>query len=149
MANISVTAFKWVPPAVQGLVRDLRVRWALEEAGLPYEEKLLSSGDQNTPEHRAMQPFGQVPVYEEGDLALFESGSIVMHIGEKSPLLLPVDPAARARVRTWMFAALNSVEPHVQNLVSIDLFFATEQWAILRRPGALHLVQSRLDAVAA
>ncbi|MGA9334817.1 MAG: glutathione S-transferase family protein [Rudaea sp.] len=147
MNNIRVTAYQWVPPVAQGLVRDLRVRWALEEAGLPYEENLLEFGQQNTPEHRAVQPFGQVPVYEEDGLKLFESGAIVMHIGEKSPVILPVDPAARARVRTWMFAALNSVEPHVQHLVSIDLSFAKEEWASLRRPSALATVQSRLDAV--
>lgn len=149
MSNIRITAYQWVPPVAQGLVRDLRVRWALEEAGLPYEEKLLAFGAQTTPEHLAVQPFGQVPVYEEGDLTLFESGSIVMHIGEKSPVILPVDPKQRARVRTWMFAALNSVEPHVQSLVSIDLFFAKEEWAPLRRPSALAAAQSRLDAVAA
>jgi glutathione S-transferase len=149
MTNIRLTAFKWVPPAVQGLVRDLRVRWALQEAGLPYEEKLLNSGDQNTPEHRAVQPFGQVPVYEEGGLTLFESGSIVMHIGEKSPVLLPLEPEARARVRTWMIAALNSVEPHVQTLAALDLFFAKEEWAPLRRPSALAMAQARLNAVAA
>ena len=144
-----LTAFKWVPPIAQGLVRDIRVRWALEEAGLPYEEKLLDFGDQNTPEHRAVQPFGQVPVYEEDGLTLFESGSIVMHIGEKSPVLLPLEPGARARVRTWMIAALNSVEPHVQTLVGIDLFFAKEAWAPLRRPSALAMAQARLNAVAA
>jgi glutathione S-transferase len=144
-----LTAFKWVPPIAQGLVRDIRVRWALEEARLPYEEKLLDLGDQNTPEHRAVQPFGQVPVYEEDGLTLFESGSIVMHIGEKSPVLLPVEPGARARVRTWMIAALNSVEPHVQTLVAIDLFFAKEAWAPLRRPSALAMAQARLNAVAA
>src|SRR5277367_393908 len=116
MTNIRLTAFKWVPPFLQGLIRDLRVRWALEEAGLSYEEKLLNFGDQNRAEHRAVQPFGQVPVYEEDGLVLFESGSIIMHIGEKSPVLLPVEPLARARVRTWMFAALNSVEPPVQTL---------------------------------
>ena len=149
MTNIRLTAFKWVPPAVQGLVRDLRVRWALEEAGLPYKEKLLNFGDQNTPEHRAVQPFGQVPVYEEDGLTLFESGSIVMHIGEKSPVLLPVEPGARARVRTWMFAALNSVEPPVQTLAVLDLFFAKEEWAPLRRPSALATVQARLNALAA
>jgi glutathione S-transferase len=149
MTNIRLTAFKWVPPAVQGLVRDLRVRWALQEAGLPYEEKLLNSGDQNAPEHRAVQPFGQVPVYEEGGLTLFESGSIVMHIGEKSPVLLPLEPEARARVRTWMIAALNSVEPHVQTLAALDLFFAKEEWAPLRRPSALAMAQARLNAVAA
>lgn len=149
MTDIRVTAFKWAPPFVQGLVRDIRVRWALEEAGLPYTEKLLEFGAQNTPEHRAMQPFGQVPVYEEEGLTLFESGSIVMHIGEKSPVLLPREPAARARVRTWMIAALNSVEPHVQALAVIDLFHAKEQWAQLRRPGAVDVAQSRLIAVAA
>ena len=149
MTNIRLTAFKWAPPVAQGLLRDLRVRWALEEAGLPYEEKLLDWGDQNKPEHRAVQPFGQVPVYEEGGLTLFESGSIVMHIGEKSPVLLPVEPGARARVRTWMFAALNSVEPAVHTLAVLDLFFAKEEWAPLRRPSALAMAQGRLKALAA
>lgn len=149
MTDIRVTAFKWVPPLAQGLVRDLRVRWALEEAGLPYREKLLDFGEQNGAEHRAVQPFGQVPVYEDGAVTLFESGAIVMHIGEKSPALLPVEAAARARVRTWMFAALNSVEPHVQALTAIDLFFANEEWARLRRPGALDMARARLTAVAA
>jgi glutathione S-transferase len=144
-----VTAFQWVPPFAQGLVRDLRVRWALEEAGIGYSEKLLAQGEQNSAAHRAMHPFGQVPVYEEGNLALFESGAIVLHIGEKSPVLLPTDPAKRARAITWMFAALNSVEPPVQNLVNIDLFFASEEWAKQRRPGAEKVVQSRLQALAA
>jgi glutathione S-transferase len=90
-----------------------------------------------------------VPVYEEGDLKLFESGAIVMHLGERCPALLPLDPVERARARTWMFAALNSVEPHVQNLVAIDLFFANEDWARQRRPGAEKMVQSRLDGALA
>ena len=149
MTNIRLTAYKWVPLAVQGLVRDLRVRWALEEVGLPYKEKLLDFGDQDKPAHRAVQPFGQVPVYEEDGLTLFESGSIVMHIGEKSPVLLPIEPGARARVRTWMIAALNSVEPAVQTLVTLDLFYAKEEWAPLRRPSALAMAQTRLNAVAA
>jgi glutathione S-transferase len=149
MSNICITAFKWVPPFAQGLVRDLRVRWALEEAGLPYSEKLLGAGDQNSPAHRAVQPFGQVPVYEEDGLTLFESGSILIHIGEKSEVLLPKDPVKRARAFTWMFAALNSVEPHVQNLTTIDLFFANEEWAKLRRPGAEKMALGRLNAVAA
>lgn len=148
MTNICVTAFKWVPPFAQGLVRDLRVRWALEEAGLPYSEKLLAFGEQNTPAHRAVQPFGQVPVYEEDGLTLFESGSILIHIGEKSEILLPKDPAKRARAFTWMFAALNSVEPHVQNLTTIDLFNSNEEWAKLRRPGAEKLALARLNAIA-
>jgi glutathione S-transferase len=148
MNKIRITAFKWVPPFAQGLVRDLRVRWALEEAGFPYEEKLLDFGEQNGAEHRAVQPFGQVPVYEEDALTLFESGSIVMHIGERSSQLLPVEPQARARVRTWMFAALNSVEPPVQALAAMDLFFANEEWARLRRPGALAMAQGRLNGLA-
>jgi glutathione S-transferase len=148
MTNIRITAFKWVPPFAQGLVRDLRVRWALEEAGLPYTEKLLDPGEQNSAAHRAAQPFGQVPVYEEDGLTLFETGSIVMHIAQKTPVLLPADAAGRARTLTWMFAALNSVEPHVQNLTTIDLFFPNEDWAKQRRAGAEKLAKSRLDAVA-
>jgi glutathione S-transferase len=149
MPNICITAFKWVPPFAQGLVRDLRVRWALEEAGLPYSEKLLGSGEQNSPAHRAVQPFGQVPVYEEDGLTLFESGAILMHIGEKSDVLLPKAPAQRARAYTWMFAALNSVEPQLQNLTNIDIFFPNEEWAKLRRPGAEKIAISRLNALAA
>ena len=149
MSNICVTAFKWVPPQAQGLVRDLRVRWALEEAGLPYTEKLIGPGDQNSPAYRAVQPFGQVPVYEEDGFTLFESGSIVMHIGQRSTTLLPADPQKRARAITWMFAALNSVEPHVQALTSIDLFFANEEWAKQRRPGAEKMALARLNGVAA
>jgi glutathione S-transferase len=148
MTNIRITAFKWVPPVLQGLIRDLRVRWALEEAGLPYKEKLLNFGDQNSPEHRTVQPFGQVPVYEEDGLTLFESGSIVMHIGEKSPSLLPMEQATRARVRTWMFAALNSVEPPIATLAVLDLLYAKEPWAPMRRPSALAAAQTRLSALA-
>lgn len=149
MSTIRLTAFKWVPPFAQGLVRDLPVRWALEEAGLIYEEKLLAVGDHKLPAHRALQPFGQVPVYEEDGLTLFESGSIVMHIAQRCTTLLPAAPAARARVLTWMFAALNSVEQHLQNLTSIDLFFANEEWGRQRRPSAEAMAQSRLDELAA
>jgi glutathione S-transferase len=148
MTHICITAFKWVPPFAQGLVRDLRVRWALEEAGLPYREKLLGLGENKLPAHLAVQPFGQVPVYEEDGLTLFETGAILLHIGEKSEVLLPKDPAQRARAHAWMFAALNSVEPHVQNLTSIDIFFPNEEWAKLRRPGAEKMAVSRLDAIA-
>jgi glutathione S-transferase len=148
VAEIRLTAFKWVPPVAQGLVKDLRVRWALEEAGLPYKEKLLDLGEHKAPAHLALQPFGQVPVYEEDGLALFESASIVLHVGERCAALLPTDPAKRARAITWMFAALNSVEPDVQNLTSIDLFFANEEWAKARRPAAEKMAQARLDAVA-
>lgn len=146
---IRVTAFRWVPPFAAGLVRDLRVRWALEEAGLPYEAKLIGQGDQDSPAYRAIQPFGQVPVLEEDGLSLFESGAILLHIGDRSETLLPKDPAARAQAVQWIFAALNSIEPHVQNLSLIDLFYTDEEWAKLRRPGAMQLVERRLDALAA
>lgn len=148
MSNIRLTAFKWVPSVAQGLVKDLRVRWALEEAGLPYEEKLLNVGEHKLPAHRAVQPFGQVPVYEEDGLTLFESGAIVLHIGQRCPTLLPGDAAKRARAITWIFAALNSLEPAVQNLVSIDLFFAHEEWARLHRPAAEKQARERLEEVA-
>jgi glutathione S-transferase len=118
---IRVSAFRWVPPAVQGLVRDLRVRWALEEAGLPYEEHLIGPDDQKSERYRALQPFGQVPVLEEDDNAMFESGAIVLHIAERSPALMPDDGHERERVRTWMFAALNSMEPPIMMLNFMDL----------------------------
>ena len=146
---ITVTAFRWVPPFAQGLVRDLRVRWALEEAGLRYEERLIGPEDQVSETYRRLQPFGQVPVYQEDGLTLFESGAIVLHIAEKSAVLLPSEPAARARAITWMFAALNSLEPHIQNLAAIDLFHPNEEWAKQRRPGALQMVEKKLDDLAA
>ncbi|WP_044187976.1 glutathione S-transferase family protein [Hyalangium minutum] len=145
---IRVTAFRWVPPFAQGLVRDLRVRWALDEAGLPYEERLIGFEDQKTESYRRMQPFGQVPVYEEDGLVLFESGAIVLHIAEKSEALMPSEPNARARTKTWIFAALNSLEQHVQNYTSLDLFFAKEEWAKQRRPSALETLQGRLQDLA-
>lgn len=144
---ITLTAFRSVPPFAQGLVRDLRVRWALEEAGIPYQEKLLGPGDQATAAYRALQPFGQVPAIESGDLKLFESGAIVIHIAEGSEALMPSDVNGRARASAWIFAALNSVEPHVQNLAQIDRFNASESWAAERRPAALEMVQKRLAAL--
>jgi glutathione S-transferase len=118
---IRVTAFRWVPPFAQGLVRDLRARWALEEAGLPYEVRLIGFDDQKSDAYRALQPFGQVPALEDGELTLFESGAIVLHIAERSPALLPGDAKERELVRTWTFAALNSVEPPISMLNFIDL----------------------------
>lgn len=146
---IRVTAFRWVPPFARGLVRDLRVRWALEEAGLAYLEKVIGPEDQKSEAYRRLQPFGQVPAYEEGDLVLFESGAIVHHIAQRSAALMPVDPAGRARVTAWLFAAMNSIEPHIQNLTAIDLFYAQEDWAKARRPGAVEAVQKRLQDLAA
>ncbi len=144
---ITLTAFRWVPPFVQGLVRDVRVRWALEEAGIPYQEKLIGPADQKSAAYRALQPFGQVPAIESGDLKLFESGAIVIHIAERSEALMPADANGRARTMAWIFAALNSVEPHVGNVVDIDLFYAAEPWAVARRPMAVQVAEKRLDAV--
>lgn len=145
---ITVTAFKWVPPFAQGLVRDLRVRWALEEAGVPYRQKLLGFGDNDTPEYRAIQPWGQVPVIEDDGLVLFESGAILLHIAERSPALSPADAAGRAKMSQWVLAALNSIEPHVQNLVTLDLFFPDEPWAKERRPGAEAFARMKLASLA-
>ena len=144
---ITISAFKWVPEFAQGQVRDLRARWALEEAGLPYKTRLLQLGDQDKPDYRALQPFGQVPVYEEDGLTLFESGAIVLHIGERSEVLLPEDASRRAHATQWLIAALNSIEPFVMNVAHIDLFYANEQWAKLRRPGAVEFAQRRLSAL--
>ncbi len=144
---ITVSAFRWVPDFARGLVRDLRVRWALEEAGLPYHARLIGPEDQKSAGYRAMQPFGQVPAYEEDGFVLFESAAIVHHIAAKSEALMPSDENGRARMTAWMFAALNSIEPHIQNLTAIDLFHAKEDWAIARRPAELQRVQSRLKAL--
>ena len=146
---ITLSAFSWVPPFAQGLVRDLRVRWALEEAGWPYEERLVDQQSKNSPEYRKLQPFGQVPAFEEDGLALFESGSIVLHIAERSPALMPADESSRARVKTWMFAALNSIEQHIQNLTEIDLFNADKAWAKERRPAVEQRVKTRLGELSA
>ena len=142
---ITISAFRWVPDFAKGQVRDLRVRWALEEAGLPYRTRLLSQGDQDKPEYRALQPFGQVPVFEEDGLVLFETGAIVLHIGERSEALLPKDRVARAHATQWVVAALNSIEPSVMNVALIDLFFTNEEWAKTQwRPRAVELLQKRL-----
>ena len=145
---ITISAFRWVPPFARGQVRDLRARWALEEAGLPYGTRLLEQGDQNTPEYRALQPFGQAPMLEENGHVIFESGAIVLYIGERSETLLPRDQPARARAVGWLIAALSSVEPHIMNVASIELFHAGEQWAKLRRQGAREFAQRRIKAVA-
>jgi glutathione S-transferase len=144
---ITISAFKWVPDVARGQVRDLRARWALEEAGLPYETRLLTMGDQDKPEYRALQPFGQVPILEEDGLVLFESGAIVLHIGARSEVLLPNEPAPRARATQWLVAALNSIEPCVMNVALIDFMYANEEWAKLRRPGAVDFVKRRLGAL--
>jgi glutathione S-transferase len=144
---ITISAFNWVPRFAHGQVRDMRARWALEEAGLPYRTRLLAQGDQDALDYRALQPFGQVPMLEEDGLVIFESGAIVLYIGERSETLLPKDEGARARATQWLIAALNSIEPHLMNVAVIDLFYANEEWAKLRRPGAVEFAQKRLAAL--
>ena len=145
---ITLYAFKWVPEFAQGLVRDLRVRWALEEAGIPYTTRLLGQEEKEAAEYRKMQPWGQVPVIEEDGLVLFESAAIVQYIADRSEVLSPRDPAGRAKVAQWLFAAMNSVEPHVSNLVGIDLFYAKEDWAKARRPSQEAFTRMKLASLA-
>ena len=144
---ITVSAYAQIPAFAQGLVRDLRVRWALEEAGIPYAARLLQPGEKETAAYRALQPFGQVPMFQDGDFVMFESGAIVQHIAERSPALSPSDPQARLRMNTWLFAALNSVEPALESLIHIDVFFPDEAWAKERRPGAMAYAAKRLQGL--
>jgi glutathione S-transferase len=145
---ITVTAYKWVPPFAQGLVRDFRARWALEEIGLPYRVNLIAHPDRLSPDHIAKQPFAQIPVYEEDGLTLFESGAILLHIAEKSDLLLPRDPAARAHAIQWIFGALNSIEQFVHNYVFLA-FYPNDEWAKLRKPSAREELDARLAKLSA
>jgi glutathione S-transferase len=150
LSSIQVSAFRWVPPFAQGLVRDLRVRWALEEAGLPYKERLIAVDDQKSASYRKLQPFGQVPAVEMDGLAIFESGAIVLHIADESPALMPADAAERSRVRSWMFAALSTVEPPISMLLAIDLQPPeVRQGASKMREVAVGRVETRLDALGA
>jgi glutathione S-transferase len=144
-APIEITAFRWVPEFAQGVVRDLRARWALEEAGLDYRVRLLDQ--QRPPEYLQEQPFDQVPILRDGEVSIFESGAIAQYIGEKSEALLPRDPQGKYRAIQWTYAALNSVEPALMNLLLIDIFFTGEEWAKLRRPGAEEFARLKLKRV--
>jgi glutathione S-transferase len=147
---INCYAFASVPPFAQGLVRDLRVRWALEEARVSYRVTLIGDreGAISPSDYRAIQPFGQVPAIEDGELTLFESGAIVLYIAERSAALLPDDLPARTHVVQWTFAALNTIEPAIQQLAAIDLFYGGENWAKERRPGVVEAVRTRLAQLA-
>ena len=136
----TITAFERSPDRGKGLARDMRVRWALEEVGQPYEVRLVSFRAMKEPAHRALHPFGQIPTYEEGELALFETGAIVLHIGERHAGLLPDDGNARARAITWMFAAINTVEPPILELVTAKLLEGDKPWRAERLP----LVEGRI-----
>jgi glutathione S-transferase len=140
--TITITAFENSPDRGRGLARDMRVRWALEEVGQPYDVRLVSFAEMKEPAHLALHPFGQIPTYEEGDLALFESGAIIFHIAERHAGLLPDDANARARAITWMFAAISTVEPPIFDLVVVKLVEGDKPWAEQRLP----LVQDRIRA---
>jgi glutathione S-transferase len=142
--TITITAFDRSPDGGKGLARDTRVRWALEEVRQPYEVRLVSFKAMKEPAHLALHPFGQIPTYEEGDLALFETGAIVFHIAEHHAGLLPVDANARARAIMWMFAALSSVEPSVLELGTARLLEGDKSWAAQRMPLVLDRVRNRL-----
>ena len=146
--TIEVSAFRWVPEFVQGYVRDLRVRWALEEADLSYRERLIDHEIQASDEYRAWQPFGQVPAYRDGEVELFESGAIVLHIAAQSEVLSPTDPAGAARARTWVLAALDSVERYILEYTSLTGFHAGKAWAEERLPEVEGTLRKRLAALA-
>ena len=147
--TITITAFERSPDGGKGLARDTRVRWALEEAGQPYKVRLVSFRAMKQPAHLALHPFAQIPTYEDGDLALFETGAIVFHIAEHHAGLLPDDAKARARAITWMFAALNTVEPPILELGSARLLEADKPWHEERLPLVEDAVRNRLNQLSA
>jgi glutathione S-transferase len=140
----TITAFELSPDRGKGLARDMRVRWALEEVGRHYEVRFVSFAAMKEPEHRRVHPFGQIPTYEEGDLALFESGAIVFHIAERHAGLLPDDTNARARAITWMFAALNTVEPPILDLQTTKFLEGDKPWYEQRLPLVVNRIRDRL-----
>jgi glutathione S-transferase len=144
-----ITAFEHSPDRGQGLARDMRVRWALEEVGQPYAVRLVSFRAMKEPAHRALHPFGQIPTYEEGDLALFESGAIVLHIAQQHAGLLPEDAQTRARAITWMFAALNTVEPPILELQTAKFLEGDKPWSAQRLPLIHNRIRDRLRDLSA
>jgi glutathione S-transferase len=147
--NIIITAFERSPDGGRGLARDVRVRWALEEVGQPYEVRLVSFRAIKEPAHLALHPFGQIPTYQEGDLALFETGAIVFHISQRHAGLLPEDANARARAITWMFAALNTVKPPILELGTARLLEGDKPWCKERLPLVEDRVRARLEQLSA
>ena len=145
----TITAFAASPDRGQGLARDTRVRWALEEVGQPYTVRLLSFAEMKEPAHLALHPFGQIPTYEEGDLTLFETGSILLHIAEHHAGLLPAEPHARSRAITWMFAALNTMEPLILELGTIRLHEGDKPWSKDRLPLIKDRIRIRLQQLSA
>ncbi len=146
--TITITAFERSPDGGKGLARDTRVRWALEEAGLPYQVRLVSFRAMKEPAHLALHPFGQIPTFEENGLALFETGAIVLHIATHHAGLLPSDPHARARAIAWMFAALNTVEPPILEMASAKLLEGDKPWTKDRLPLVEERIRTRLQQLA-
>ena len=144
-ASVRISAFRWVPDFARGQVRDLRVRWALEEARIPYKVRKLDAMAERPSDYFAEQPFGQVPSYRDQDVQLFESGAIVLHIGGKSDALLPRDTEGRARATAWLIAALNSIEPMILQLALLDLFWKDQPWVKDARPNVVAFIEKRLD----
>jgi glutathione S-transferase len=142
-----VTAFNWVPDFARGLVRDLRVRWALEEIGAPYETELLNARSPRPDDYLTRQPFDQVPAFTDGDLQIFETGAILLYLGEKDERLLPAEGQARWNAIAWVFAALNSVEPVIGRIVAYDIFNKDKDWAPAARESALGLCKQKLKRV--
>lgn len=140
-----VTAFDWVPDFARGLVRDLRVRWALEEIGAPYATELLDARAPRPDAYLARQPFDQVPAFREGGLDIFETGAILLYLGERDERLLPVETHARWTAISWLFAALNSVEPFIVRVATYDLFHNDEEWMPPAREASLGLCRKRLQ----
>ena len=147
--TITITAFERSPDGGKGLARDTRVRWALEEVGQPYEVRLVSFRAMKEPAHKAIHPFGQIPTYEEGDLALFETGAIVFHIAERHAGLLPEEANARARAIAWMFAALNTVEPPILELAIAKFLEGEKPWTAERLPLVRERIRSRVGQLSA
>ena len=147
--TITITAFERSPDGGKGLARDTRVRWALEEVGQPYQVRLVSFAAMKEPAHLALHPFGQIPTYEEGDLALFETGAIIFHLATHHPGLLPNDANARARAIMWMFAALNTVEPPILELVTAKIMEGDRPWTQERLPLVQDRVRDRVKPLSA
>ena len=146
--TITITAFERSPDGGKGLARDTRVRWALEEVGLPYQVRAVSFRALKEPAHLALHPFGQIPTYEEGDIRLFETGAIVLHLAQHHPGLLPEDAGARARAIAWLFAALSTVEPPILELVTAKIFEGDRPWTAERLPGVKGRIVERLEQLA-
>ena len=146
-SNITISAFQWVPDFAQGMVRDIRIRWALEEIERPYDTSLLDAMQPRDAEYRQWQPFGQVPAFDDGNVRMFESGAILLYLGEQDDRLLPVKLQDRWESTAWLIAALNSVEPILSTIVSYDIFHTDKDWAKAARPAAVELAEARLQSV--